>query len=102
MWDVTKIEDRGEYVFYNFDGERKFVARFKRGGKRDFMKFLTKNTTPKMYFDAMDAGKAPVTILNELGFIAANVKKILKSLGYPPSQVGLNTYLADQRKKRTA
>ena len=77
MFTPSKFEDRGEYVFYHYRGERFFVARFKRGGKAAFIKFLKANITPDEYFARIFKGEAPLTILNAKGYVSPMVAKMV-------------------------
>ena len=86
MFTPSKFEDCGEYVFYNHGGpgtchfrnEKKFVARFKRGGKAAFIKFLKANFTPDEYFARRDMGETPLGILNAKGYVSPMMKKMMK------------------------
>jgi len=56
----------GQYLVFGPD--RKFVARFKYSGPFTMAKFrkeLIANHTPDSYFEAYNAGKAPLEILKE-------------------------------------
>jgi hypothetical protein len=56
----------GQYLVFGPD--RKFVARFKYSGPFTMSKFrkeLIANHTPEEYFEAYNAGKAPLEILKE-------------------------------------
>jgi hypothetical protein len=66
----------GEYVFYNYRNEKKFVARFKRGGKAAFIKFLKANFTPDEYFARRDKGETPLGILNAKGYVSPAIREI--------------------------
>lgn len=65
----------GEYVMYHPQGvgktaweDRKFIARFKHRGpvtKAKFLKVLKKYYTVEDYFAKMDAGRAPLQILQD-------------------------------------
>lgn len=68
----------GMYVYYAPQGimtphnERKFIARFKHRGpvtKGKFLKSLIKNYTVESYFAKMDAGRAPLQILQDDGHL---------------------------------
>jgi|SanBayMetagenome_1026888.scaffolds.fasta_scaffold179805_1 hypothetical protein len=54
----------GEYAAYG----GRFVARFKRGGRGEFLTFLCKNFTVEEYFSRLNAGQAPLAILMDKGF----------------------------------
>lgn len=82
----------GEYVTY--DG--RFVARFKRGGRGDFLNFLTKNFTVEEYFSELDRGVAPLTILESRGYVTSQVRKLLISEGFPATVEGKRQYLASK------
>jgi len=74
------------YVFYGT--ERKFVARFKRGGKADFLKFLIKNFSVEEYFALMNAKIGPLDILATKGYVSPMVRKMLKKHGYEATATG--------------
>jgi hypothetical protein len=79
----------GEYAVYN----GKFVARFKRGGRGSFLTFLCKNFTVEEYFARIDAGEAPLTILESKGYVNPRVQKLLISLGLAPTLQGREQYI---------
>ena len=83
------------YITYN----DKFVARFKykRDGAGSFVTFLIKNFTVEEYFDAYDAGIAPLKIVESKGYLLPHIKRWLKEFGYPVSQAGYKQYLNDRR-----
>ena len=88
-----------EYVNYmEADGTPRFVARFKyaKGDKASFIRFLVKNFSVEEYFGMLDAGKAPLEVLQTKGYVQSHVKRILKSLGYEPTLAGQEKYLADR------
>ena len=82
----------GEYATYG----GRFVARFKRGGRGDFLNFLVKNFTVEEYFSELDQGVAPLTILESRGYINPNVRKALIACGFAPTVEGKRQYLAQQ------
>jgi len=86
----------GEYAMYN----GKFVARFKRGGRGSFLTFLCKNFTVEEYFSQLDAGEAPLKILETKGYVSPNVRKILKQFGYEVSPEGLRKMIQDRIESR--
>jgi hypothetical protein len=90
--------DGSEYVTY----EGKFVARFKynRASKGTFITFLVKNFTVEEYFSRLNAGEAPLTILESKGYMLPHIRKLLKSLGYDQTRQGLDKYIQDQIKTR--
>ena len=60
------LKKEGQYLLFGPD--RKFVARFKWNGPFTMAKFrkeLIANHTPEEYFQAYDAGKAPLDILKD-------------------------------------
>ena len=77
-------------MYLKYDG--KFVARFKRGGKVEFLSFLIKNFTVDEYFAALET-LAPVEVLETKGFVSAKIKRFLKLVGFEPTQAGLALYL---------
>ena len=81
MFTPSKFEGLtgGEYVFYNYRNEKKFVARFKRGGKAAFIKFLIANITPDEYFARREInGETPLGILKAKGYVSPMMKKMKK------------------------
>jgi len=95
QFDKTKFVG-DEYVTYN--GE--FVARFKRGGRSDFLKFLVKNFTVEEYFKAIKE-IPPLGVLKMKGYVSPMSKKILAFAGYPQTAEGEAQYLVDIVKKVT-
>ena len=71
------LESRGEYLMYHAaDGGRKFVARFKyvrAGGS--FAAFLRQRMTVEEYFTRMEAGEAPLQIVERLGYILPHIRR---------------------------
>jgi hypothetical protein len=99
MTKFIKSEFSGsEYITYG----GKFVARFKRGGKATFMTFLVKNFTVEEYFGRLEAGEAPLKILESKGYLLPNIKKLLKEVGYQVSVDGFKQYIEDQVSRRYA
>ncbi len=92
----TDFVNNGGYVTYGTD--RKFVARFKyaRSGVGSFITFLIKNFTVEEYFAQLDAGVAPLTIVEEKGYLLPHIKTWLKRDGYEVSKAGYDQYLADR------
>jgi hypothetical protein len=80
----------------------KFVARFKRGGKASFLKFLVKNFSVEEYFGRLDAGESPLKILEAKGYLLPHIKKLLKEIGYEVSVTGFHQYTEDQLERRYA
>lgn len=95
-FDKSKFTGDKEYAFY--DGE--FVARFKRGGKADFLKFLVANFTVDEYFGMLATIKTPLGVLKTKGYVTPMTKKLLAHAGYPQTAEGEAQYVADQMKKR--
>jgi len=94
----------GEYIEYcmvpmpcPFE-QRKFVARFKyaKGSKASFVSFLIKNFTVEEYFARLDAGEAPLLIVESKGYIQPHIKKWLREGGYPVTVEGKERYIRDQ------
>lgn len=88
----------GMYAMY----QGKFVARFKHGGRSDFLAFLVKNFTVEEYFARLEAGETPLNILESKGFVAARVKKLLKAAGFPQTVDGMQAYVASQMREYRA
>ena len=68
MNKFNKEDFRKEGKYLLWGPERKFVARFKYSGPFTMAKFckeLIANHTPESYFEAYDAGKAPLEILKD-------------------------------------
>lgn len=82
----------GEYTTYG----NRFVARFKRGGRGDFLNFLVKNFTVEEYFAELNRGVAPLTILESRGYVTPQVRKLLISEGFPATVEGKRQYLASK------
>lgn len=82
----------GEYVTYG----GRFVARFKRGGRGDFLNFLVKNFTVEEYFSELDRGDSPLTILQSRGYVTPQVRKLLISKGFSATVEGKRQYLASK------
>lgn len=84
--------------------DRKFVARFKhaRDGVASFKAFLIKNFTVEEYFAQLDAGKAPLKIVQEKGYILPHIKTWLKRDGYEVSTAGFDQYIQDRINARKA
>lgn len=79
----------GPYCMYN----GKFVARFKRGGRADFISFLVKNFTVEEYFELMANPLAtPMGILETKGYVHPNIRKFLVSKGLPQTMEAFNEY----------
>lgn len=90
-FDKTQFNFDGMYLTYGPD--RKFVARFKRGGMGSFKSFLIKNFTVEEYFSSDK--ETPLAILESKGYVSPNMAKVLRSEGYPTSQEGKQQYLND-------
>jgi hypothetical protein len=78
-------------MYLQYQGQ--FVARFKRGGKTEFVKFLVKNFTVEEYFAARETLQ-PVEVLETRGFVSAKIKRYLKLMGFAPTAAGRQEYLA--------
>ena len=98
-FDKTQFNWDGMYLTYGQGQDRKFVARFKRGGMAHFRSFLTKNFSVEEYFNLTDSGKSPIDVLETKGYVSHNVGKLLKRYGYPLSSEGIKQYVAYQAAK---
>ncbi len=88
----TQFKFDGMYLMY----EGNFIARFKRGGMGSFKSFLIKNFTVEEYLKSVNEfNMAPLTILEEKGYVSPNMAKVLKINGYPATQAGKQQYLKD-------
>lgn len=92
-FDKTQFRKDSEYLFYGDE----FVARFKnrKGDMAGFIAFLVKNVTVEEYFEAMKT-RSPLNILEERGYVATSMKRMLTQAGYPATVEGMNRYVADQ------
>ena len=90
----------GGFLMYGngYPERAKFVARFKYSSRdrAGFQSFLIKNFAPEEYFGRLDAGEAPVKILESKGYVSTTVKKILKDMGFAPTIEGFRRYLDSQ------
>lgn len=86
-----------------------FVARFKNGGKPQFLNFLIKNFTVEEYFDLAggieNRGMAPLTILETKGYLSPNARKAIKAANdsgadYPLTLEGFNQMIRDEVESR--
>ena len=85
----------GMYLsYFTVEGEKKFVARFKRGGMASFRNFLIKNFSIEEYFTQLDADVSPIEILATKGFVMPQTAKILKKFGFAPNAEGQKAYIA--------
>ena len=93
----TLVKD-GPYIYYSPTGnpyadDAKFVARFKRvAGAGSFMTHLRKKWTVEDYFWEMEAGKAPLDIVKETGYLLPHIKRWLKKDGYPTTKAGYDAW----------
>lgn len=71
----------GGYMSYHDENGSRFVARFKYSASGTFKTFLIKNFTVEEYFAKLDAGFAPLTILEAKGFVNHNVRKAMRADG---------------------
>lgn len=74
-----------EYVTY----EGAFVARFKRGGRVPFIKFLVANFSTEEYFSRLAVGELPLPILQSKGYIQPHVARMMKQYGLPVSRASM-------------
>jgi len=110
MTKFTKenLSTAGGYVHYHpyTDDYRnsKFVARFKyaRSGESSFKAFLIKNFTVEEYFEQLDAGVAPLKIVEAKGYLLPHIKKWLKERGLPQTQAGFDMMIQQNISKRAA
>lgn len=89
MWDIEIVKSGSEYYVYQHSPESRsykhfpeVVARFKYANPgrsaRHFVKFLTKTMTPNAYFAERAKNLAPVTILEQYGFVSYNKMRCSK------------------------
>jgi hypothetical protein len=73
-FDKKQFNFSGGYLTYGAD--RRFVARFKRGGMADFKKFLVANFSVEQYFYFIETLRhPPLTILELKGYESPNIRK---------------------------
>lgn len=87
-FDKTKFKYDGLFLMY----DNAFVARFKRGGMSHFKSFLIENFSVEEYFQSMEKS-TPMQALEAKGYVSTNLKTLLKSNGFPPTQDGKHEYL---------
>lgn len=95
-FEKSKFNYHGGYLTYGADygPDRKFVARFKRGGMGAFKSFLIKNFTVEEYFTKLEKS-TPIEVLETKGYVSPNLKKILIARGYTPDLAGRQEYLVN-------
>lgn len=82
-----------EYV--DASGDKKVVARFKRGSAATFMTCLRKHFTVEDYFAARELGASPMQIAETAGYVAPHIAKRLKAKGYEVSPAGFRQMIRD-------
>jgi hypothetical protein len=103
-FDKSLFNYHGGYLTYG--PERKFVARFKyRGSDRaSFQSFLIKNFTVEEYFtlretpdpaNSVGNSYAPLTILEQKGYVLPHIRKQLVARGYPVTPAGFRQMVRD-------
>ena len=92
-FDNKKFTTGNMYLHYGDD--RRFVARFKNGGKVAFKRFLRNTVTVEEYFALQDSGLAPLKVLETKGYVSPNVCNVLKLAGYPLTLAGRKPYIED-------
>jgi hypothetical protein len=102
QFSKENLNDSNGWLSYG--PERKFVANFTKrgGGKATFITFLIKNFTVEEYFAMLDAGKAPITIVETKGYLLPHIKKWLKRDGYPVTKEGFEQYIKDSMTRLAA
>lgn len=90
-WQIQDFHSHSGYLTY----QGKFVARFKykAGSVADFRKFLVAYFSPAEYFARLEAGEAPLTILQSKGYILPHVRKMLTAANLPYTQEGVQELL---------
>jgi hypothetical protein len=83
-----------------------FVARFKNGGKPQFLNFLIKHFEVEEYFDLVGGiagrgGLTPQGALETKGYLSPNVRKYIKSMNdrggnYPVTLEGYHAAIMDE------
>jgi len=110
QFDKTKFTYHGGYLMYNgtYEGQptydeyygkdkihpsrigmpvELFIARFKYTFfQGSFKNFLVKNFTVEEFAEGYKAGKSPLTMLEEKGFMTPQAKKLCKQNGMKPTQ----------------
>ncbi len=101
----TLIKDGIYAVYVTPTGERKFVARFKRGGGLpSFITCLIKHSSVEEYFNRYNDGKgeSPLDIAKSYGYLLPHIKTWLKRDGYPVTTAGYEAWSAAQHALWTA
>jgi hypothetical protein len=102
-FNKDQFDFHGGYLTYG--SERKFVARFKRGGMAHFRAFLVKHFTVEEYFTLMETKNpessigntfAPLEILERKGYVLKHIADQLKAKGYPVTPAGFHQMIIDQ------
>ena len=94
-FEKALFQDDGMYVHYMHNGQRKFVVRFKYGGRGTFISFLKKNFTPDEYFAQLE-NSTPVEVLESRGWLHPSKMKACLMHGYPATREGFEQYLKDK------
>ena len=66
------------------------------------MTHLRKNWSVESYFAEMEAGKAPLTIVETTGYLLPHIKRWVKEAGYPVTKAGHAAWWAAEMEKMDA
>lgn len=98
----SQFNYHGGYLHYTVNASEptsvRFIARFKHvpGNRSGFVKFLSKHFTVEEYLARIDAGEAPLTILESKGYVCAHILKWLAT-GQIPTWKGFDYAYWQQR-----
>ena len=100
-FDNKDFDFNGTHLIYKDGRKRRFVARFKIGGRGAFKNFLRNNFTVDEYFDLLEnEGLAPLKVLETKGYVSPTVARILKERGYPVTLEGRDKMIKDDIARR--
>jgi len=102
MTKFTKqnLINRSGYIVYEpmigTSKGQKFVARFKYNQPcGSFMTILRKKFTVEEYFQRLENGETPLSIVESKGYISPHIKRQMKKEGYPLTMEGKQQYFSD-------
>lgn len=100
-FNKNEIQISSGYIVYGRD--RRFIARLKYNPRaaKGFAKFVADNFTVEEYFGRMEAGEAPLTVVESKGYVSPHIKRWLKERGLPQTQEGKRMMLEQDRQRRT-
>ena len=96
-FEKSKFRQAAAYVYYN--GE--LIARFKyqKSAIGSFIKFLREHFTVEEYFSRLEAGEAPLRIVESKGYLLPVIRRKLREAGYDDTMEGYQQYRFDMNRK---